>query len=161
MSKHVSSIIGLHVSLHRRLNSSNTHAYTPLSPLPSIALYILLLQLLYLTSSRPAYTLVCSSDFCSFLVLTLNSYRFFEIISSPLIGRYNNFAHGHAHGMIFVSQAKLLINSCMFPLNIQTGLNPENAIPLYFYYWDSLYFYLLGFFCHVNVQTQVIQCLNQ
>ena len=157
MSKHVSSIIGLHVSLHRRLNSSNTHAYTPLSPFPSIALYILLLQLLYLISPRPAYTLVCSSDFCSFLVLTLNSYRFFEIISSPLIGRCNNVAHG----MIFVSQAKLLINSCMFPLNIQTGLNPENAIPLYFNYWDSLYFYLLGFFCHVNVQTQVIQCLNQ
>ena len=161
MSKHVSSIIGLHVSLHRRLNSSNTRAYTPLSPFPSIALYILLLQLLYLTSPRPAYTPACSRGFCSFLVLILNSYRFFEIIFSSLIGRYNNFAHGHAHGMIFVSQAKLLINSCMFPLNIQTGLNPENAIPLYFYYWDSLYFYLLGFFCHVNVQTQVIQCLNQ
>ena len=140
MSKHVSSIIGLHVSLHRRLNSSNTHAYTPLSPLPSplsplpsIALYILLLQLLYLTSPRPAYTPACSSGFCSFLVLILNSYRFFEIIFSPLIGRYNNFAHGHAHGMIFVSQAKLLINSCMFPLNIQTGLSPENAITFHFY----------------------------
>ena len=48
--QNVPSIIGLHVSLHRRKNSSNTHAYMPLFPLPSLALYIPLLQLLSLYS---------------------------------------------------------------------------------------------------------------
>ena len=34
--------------------------------------------------------------------------------------------------------AKLLVNSFMFPLNISTGLNPDNSISFYIYYWDCL-----------------------
>ena len=66
----------------------------PLPPPPSIALYIPLVQLLHLTSPNPASTLACSRDLCSLLVFTLKSYLFFEIISSPLIGRYNKFGFG-------------------------------------------------------------------
>ena len=66
-----------------------------LPPPPSIALYIPLVQLLHLTSPNPASTLACSRDLCSLLVFTLKSYLFFEIISSPLIGRCINWLWFH------------------------------------------------------------------
>ena len=53
--QNVPSIIGLHVSLHRMKNSWNTRAYMPLSPLPSLALYIPLLQLLSFYSTVQHY----------------------------------------------------------------------------------------------------------
>ena len=45
-------------------------------------------------NSIATFTLARSRDFCSFLVFTLNSYRFFDKISSPLIGWCYNFGFG-------------------------------------------------------------------